>query len=113
MYTDEELFLQLLDDDQKKDIFQNNEEDIYMQLLDDEDLLTNNNVVTHHIDNNSAKNIIPKHVVTKPTITCPYCQSTNTKKISGTARFMSTGIFGLASGKIGKQWHCNSCKSDF
>lgn len=49
----------------------------------------------------------------KPTVTCPYCQSTNTKKISGTSRFMSTGIFGLASGKIGKQWHCNNCKSDF
>ena len=49
----------------------------------------------------------------KPTVTCPYCQSTDTKKISGTARFMSTGIFGLASKKIGKQWHCNKCKSDF
>lgn len=49
----------------------------------------------------------------KPTITCPYCQSTNTKKISGTSRWMSTGIFGLASGKIGKQWRCTDCKSDF
>jgi len=48
-----------------------------------------------------------------PTATCPYCQSTDTKKISGTSRFMSTGIFGLASGKLGKQWHCNKCKSDF
>lgn len=49
----------------------------------------------------------------KPTITCPYCHSTNTKKISGTKRWLSTGLFGLASSKIGKQWHCNSCKSDF
>lgn len=49
----------------------------------------------------------------KPIITCPYCHSTDTKKISGTGRWLSTGIFGLASGKIGKQWHCNSCKSDF
>lgn len=47
------------------------------------------------------------------TVTCPYCKSTNTKKISGTSRFVSTGLFGLASSKIGKQWHCNSCKSDF
>lgn len=46
-------------------------------------------------------------------VKCPYCQSTDTKKISGTSRFMSTGIFGLASKKIGKQWHCNKCKSDF
>lgn len=49
----------------------------------------------------------------KPTVTCPYCQSTNTKKISGASRWMSTGIFGLASGKIGKQWRCTDCKSDF
>lgn len=48
-----------------------------------------------------------------PVVTCPYCQSTDTKKISGVSRFMSTGIFGLASKKIGKQWHCNKCKSDF
>ena len=49
----------------------------------------------------------------KPIVTCPYCQSTDTKKISKTSRFMSTGIFGLASKKLGKQWHCNKCKSDF
>ena len=49
----------------------------------------------------------------KPTVECPYCQSTDTKKISGTTRFVSTGLFGLASSKVGKQWHCNKCKSDF
>ena len=48
-----------------------------------------------------------------PTIECPYCHSTDTKKISGTSRLMSTGLFGLASGKLGKQWHCNKCRSDF
>lgn len=54
-----------------------------------------------------------QYINSKPTITCPYCQSTNIKKISKTSRFVSTGLFGLASSKIGKQWHCNSCKSDF
>lgn len=49
----------------------------------------------------------------KPIVTCPYCKSTNTKKISGSSRWFSTGVFGLASSKVGKQWHCNSCKSDF
>lgn len=48
-----------------------------------------------------------------PTVECPYCHSTNTKKISGTTRFISTGLFGLASNKIGKNFHCNNCKSDF
>ena len=48
-----------------------------------------------------------------PTITCPYCQSTNTSKISTTSRMLSAGLFGLGSKKIGKQWHCGKCGSDF
>ena len=48
-----------------------------------------------------------------PIITCPYCQSTDTKKISGSSKFVSTGLFGLASSKIGKNFHCNNCKSNF
>lgn len=48
-----------------------------------------------------------------PTITCPYCKSSNTKKISTMSRMFSGGLFGLGSKKIGKQWHCNSCGSDF
>ena len=48
-----------------------------------------------------------------PKIECPYCHSTATRKISGTSRVVSAGLFGLGSKKIGKQWHCCSCKSDF
>ena len=49
-----------------------------------------------------------------PTITCPYCKSTNTKKISGLSKAVSVGLFGVfALGKTTKQWHCNSCNSDF
>lgn len=44
---------------------------------------------------------------------CPYCHSTNTKKISSTSRAASLLTFGFASKKIGKQWHCNKCGSDF
>ena len=51
---------------------------------------------------------------TTPTITCPYCKSTDTKKISGLSKAVSVGLFGIfALGKTTKQWHCNSCKSDF
>ncbi len=46
-------------------------------------------------------------------VRCPYCKSTNVKKIGVVSRSMSVGMFGLGSGKIGKQWHCNGCKSDF
>lgn len=40
---------------------------------------------------------------------CPTCGSTNIKNISGTKRWLSTGIFGLASSNIGKTMQCNSC----
>ena len=46
-------------------------------------------------------------------VTCPYCHSTNTKKISQMSIMASIGFWGVFSKKIGKQWHCNSCNSDF
>ena len=46
-------------------------------------------------------------------ITCPYCGSANCKKISVGHRWLSTGLFGLASSDIGKQWKCNGCRSKF
>ena len=49
----------------------------------------------------------------KPTVTCPYCHSTNTNKISGTTRWLSASIFGLSSNKIGKNFHCKNCGADF
>lgn len=44
---------------------------------------------------------------------CPTCGSTNIKQISTTSRLVSTSLFGLSSGKIGKQWHCRNCNSNF
>lgn len=50
----------------------------------------------------------------KPTVECPYCHSTNTKKISGMSKAGSVALFGIfAAGKVSKQWHCNDCSSDF
>lgn len=46
-------------------------------------------------------------------VTCPYCKATNVRKIGVGNRLLSTGLFGLGSKKIGKQWHCNHCGSDF
>ena len=51
---------------------------------------------------------------TKLLIECPYCHSTNTKKISGLSKAGSVALFGIfALGKTSKQWHCNNCNSDF
>ena len=46
-------------------------------------------------------------------VECPYCHATNTTKISTVSRMVSVGTLGPASKKIGKQWHCNHCGSNF
>ena len=40
---------------------------------------------------------------------CPTCGSTNISKIGTANRMISTGLFGLASSKIGKTHKCNNC----
>lgn len=49
----------------------------------------------------------------KPRIQCPYCGSLATSKISTIGKIASVGFFGLASSKLGKEWHCNKCGSNF
>lgn len=56
---------------------------------------------------------INKDISTKPTVECPYCHSTDTKKISTTSKVMNTAVFGFFGTKRFKEWHCNSCNSDF
>lgn len=48
-----------------------------------------------------------------PHMPCPYCKSTNTEKISTLNRAVSISIVGAASSKLGKQWHCKNCNSNF
>ena len=49
----------------------------------------------------------------KSIVTCPYCQSTKCSRISILGRMVSVEFWGLASNKLGKQWHCNDCGSNF
>lgn len=47
-------------------------------------------------------------------VTCPYCKSTNTSKITITNKAVHTSVFGIWSmSRNSKEWHCNNCKSDF
>ena len=47
-------------------------------------------------------------------VECPYCHATNVKKITDTSKVVHTAIFGIFSiSRNSKQWHCNSCNSDF
>ena len=50
----------------------------------------------------------------KPIVTCPYCSSTNCKKISGASKVGKVLMWGvLAAGTVGHTWHCYSCGSNF
>lgn len=46
-------------------------------------------------------------------ISCPYCNSNNIQKITAIGRAVSISAMGAASSKLGKQWHCNNCNSNF
>lgn len=46
-------------------------------------------------------------------VQCPYCKSWQTEKIGTIDRAVSVTLVGVASGKIGKQWHCLKCGSNF
>ena len=48
-----------------------------------------------------------------PLVNCPYCNSANVTKISTASKVVDTAVFGIFSTKRYKQWHCNSCSSDF
>lgn len=44
-----------------------------------------------------------------PNLTCPMCGSHVVKKLTVADRAVSVAAWGLASGKIGKQYECKKC----
>ena len=62
-----------------------------------------------------AKNQTPIVPSSKPTVTCPYCQSINTSKITVTKRAVKVGLFGIfgAIDDAGKTYKCNGCGCKF
>lgn len=47
-------------------------------------------------------------------VRCPYCKSSNTKKISTSSKVGKVALFGIfAAGSVSKTWHCNDCGSNF
>lgn len=88
-----------------------------MRYSNSEDISDETGLVTKRWVDEERKKLYPeiKNVKpAKPTITCPYCQSTDCKKISGLSKVGSVAVFGIFGlGKASKQWHCNRCNSDF
>lgn len=102
--------LSLVDANKIKQIFNNDDIEISIEKDIDSKEQT--------IINLDDKNIPKIQNYSKPKqpsnqVHCPYCNSTNVNKISSTKKAMSVIGFGILSNKIGKQWHCNNCKSDF
>lgn len=57
---------------------------------------------------------VSKSTVNQQSITCPYCKSTDTKKITVTSKAIHTAVFGLFSlSRNSKNYHCNNCGSNF
>lgn len=71
-------------------------------------------VVGRYKETERVKNNPGKPITTNLVIECPYCHSTDIKKITAMSKVGSVALFGIfAMGKVSKQWHCNSCGSDF
>ncbi len=70
-----------------------------------------------------CQNVLDKKFETNPEFThysfldrvhCPFCNSSDCKKISDVSKAASAAVFGVfALGKVTKTWHCNSCGSNF
>lgn len=86
-----------------------------MEFWCTEELDSTTGKVINHENANTNEHIDIKKIVTGiPTVECPYCHSTDTKKITNMSKAGSVALFGVfAMGKVSKQWKCNSCKSEF
>lgn len=94
-----------------------NNYDIEVTIEEDNESLTKTTINIDVNGNIKTQNYnMPKQVYSKTCNElpkCPYCNSTNIKKLSFTKKTISIGGLGILSNKIGKQWHCSNCDSDF
>lgn len=65
------------------------------------------------IDKYHEQQKIDSQTKSNPVVECPYCHSTNTKKISGVERVTSIATLGIFSKKINKSFKCNNCGGTF
>lgn len=80
-------------------------------------LLNNKNQqdnTTEEYWNRINQHTINRSESTQPIVECPYCHSTDTKKITNTSKAIHTALFGVFSmSRNSKNFHCNQCNSDF
>lgn len=74
---------------------------------------TTNKVVNRYNEENRNRNNPGKSVSIKSQITCPFCKSTNVRKIGVGERAFSVLGLGLLSKKINKSFKCSNCGGTF
>ena len=84
-----------------------------MQLMWEDDYKPNNGLNAIKSSNATKRNNTESSQKEKPIIYCPYCNSSNTSKISTTRKVINTALFGIFGTKRQKQCHSNQCNSDF
>jgi Transcription initiation factor IIE, alpha subunit len=72
-----------------------------------------NKVIKDYIEVERKQANPGKPLVQKQTITCPFCKSTNIRKIGMGERAVSVLGLGLLSKKFNKSFKCNSCGGTF
>lgn len=94
------------------------DEEELMTLFDDRELtnamlkLKKDNIVEYKLKLQQLKNVKEQKDVIKEKqrqenlVHCPYCNSTDIKKITGTERAVSVGMLGLFSKKLNKSFKC-------
>lgn len=83
-----------------------------LEYYETETVDNNTNLVVERYTEETQRSINSSINLNRPQ--CPYCHSTDTKKITNTSKAVHTALFGIFSmGRNSKQWHCNKCGSDF
>lgn len=89
--------------------------DLYNAMVE----LKKNDIIEYNLKMNQFKTQVQQQESIKTQqseqskIQCPYCKSTNVKKISGTERVASVAMMGIFSKKINKSFKCNACGGTF
>ena len=86
-----------------------------MGYLDTQEIdpVTNKVIKCYQEEERKRANPYTQSRIFPPTVTCPYCQSTNTQKIGFFSRIGSAELWGLGSPEIGKNFKCNQCGAYF
>lgn len=92
-----------------------NDNDFFQAMIDlkEKDIIEYNLKMSQFRVQVQQRESIKKQQSEQSRVHCPYCNSTNVKKISGTERVASVAMMGIFSKKINKSFKCMACGGTF